>query len=257
MMENVDSQMNNYYLIQGRAKFDAFRNEIVYGDSSYKLAYSDAKVLFLLINANSGEVTRESILEYAWQGRVVTEASLTTSISNLRKILRACDINEDGILTVPKVGYKLTLDIKMLSSNVNEGPLSKATFVQSENKYHSIIKKIPLFNFLFAFFIFLFAFYDVFSAPPRSTDFISSEYQKINKGFNGKQYKLLVRRNHPLPEYLTKFILLSPGNSFIYFREEGKVVSLSYFFNKKSKAYTFKKSDLERAYEVVHDTIND
>ncbi|MFM5848725.1 transcriptional regulator [Aeromonas veronii] len=254
MMKNVEPQIKTRYLVQDEIVFDPFRNEIVFGDASYKLAYSDTKVLHLLINSNGSEVTREEIINYAWHGRIVTEASLTTSISTLRKILRACNINEDGILTVPKIGYKFTLDVKVISFDEGMPLTPNETAVEIKNNKY---KSIQWFNLLLALFILAFTFLSITPSPLENNNFISSEYKNINVKLDNKQYRLLVKRNEVLPKYLNKLVLLSPENSFVFFSEEKGVINLSYFFKNKSKTYTFEKQDIERASEVIYETIDD
>lgn len=60
---------------------------------------------FFLLN-NNEIVTREAILDYVWEDRIVTENLLTKSISELRKLLEEHFQDELQIETIRNVGYR-------------------------------------------------------------------------------------------------------------------------------------------------------
>ena len=60
---------------------------------------------YLLLHQNE-VVTRDAILEYVWEDRIVTENLLTKSISELRKILEEKFGDELEIETIRNVGYR-------------------------------------------------------------------------------------------------------------------------------------------------------
>jgi len=68
-------------------------------------------VLLVLVE-NAGEVvSKESLLDQAWNGRATSDESLTRCISILRKHLS--DRGEKHLIeTIPRVGYRLHLDSK-------------------------------------------------------------------------------------------------------------------------------------------------
>lgn len=63
---------------------------------------------YLLIHQNE-VVTRDAILEYVWEDRIVTENLLTKSISELRKILEEKFGDELEIETIRNVGYRFNI----------------------------------------------------------------------------------------------------------------------------------------------------
>lgn len=72
-----------------------------------KLKGPECRVLELLV-AQSGEVvSKENLLAEAWAGRIVTEASLTQSIAQIRMALGDSGKEQKYIKTVPNIGYAI------------------------------------------------------------------------------------------------------------------------------------------------------
>lgn len=121
---SIQEPLDGSYLIDGKVLFNVVLNEITYEDKQFKLAYTESKTLLLLIHHLGDIVARERIIEYGWGGRVVSDASLAKSISNLRKVLRECTLDDESILTVPRVGYRFTLSAELRSPALKEDGIS-------------------------------------------------------------------------------------------------------------------------------------
>jgi len=75
---------------------------------------------FFLIRPNE-VVTKEAILEYVWEGRIVTENLITKSISELRKLLNEHFQEDLEIETIRNVGYRFHSKLEILP-NTQERP---------------------------------------------------------------------------------------------------------------------------------------
>lgn len=78
-----------------------------------KLTQQSWRLLSLLI-LNQGEIiSRESLFKMIWEdfGLTSSNTSLTQYISVLRRAFKAIGITDEVIITVPKVGFKLSADI--------------------------------------------------------------------------------------------------------------------------------------------------
>ncbi|HET7400838.1 MAG TPA: winged helix-turn-helix domain-containing protein, partial [Usitatibacter sp.] len=62
-------------------------------------------VLMALIDRRGRLVTKDELLDIAWQGRVVEENNLQVQISTLRKHLGA-----HAVVTIPGLGYRFALE---------------------------------------------------------------------------------------------------------------------------------------------------
>lgn len=74
------------------------------GMNKIDLGYASSRLLELLISKVGMVVEREEILQYAWNGRVVSQNNLNQSIKFVREALED-EISKDVIQTVPRRGY--------------------------------------------------------------------------------------------------------------------------------------------------------
>ncbi|MFG5862347.1 winged helix-turn-helix domain-containing protein [Metapseudomonas sp. CR1201] len=94
----------------GTAEFDAASNKLHVGLTSGEpravtLSYSESRLLQLLLDSPGETRSRNEIMEYAWDNRVVAAGSLNQAIFTLRNLI------EDGtdhelLQTVPRRGYR-------------------------------------------------------------------------------------------------------------------------------------------------------
>lgn len=97
---------------------------------------------FFLLHQNQ-VVTKEVILDFVWEDRIVTENLLTKSISELRKILEEHFSTQLKIETIRNVGYRL-------NTFTNEIPYDATVATLSETEQSSTLKKWPLLIALFS-----------------------------------------------------------------------------------------------------------
>ena len=71
---------------------------------------------FLYANANK-VVKRNELVDYVWDGVVVTEESLSKAVFDLRKFLVGNFQSAPQIVTIRKVGYKLELKAQTAPTN--------------------------------------------------------------------------------------------------------------------------------------------
>ena len=68
-------------------------------------------LLFFIQNANT-LLERQVLLDTIWQGRIVTDGSLSNEIKELRKVLGDSITHQRYIRTVPKIGYQFVHSIR-------------------------------------------------------------------------------------------------------------------------------------------------
>ena len=101
------STMNHFTV--GPASVDALRNHISVRGQTRRIEPRVMKTLVRLSNEAGAVVTREELLDYAWEGAFVSDEALTKAISQLRKALEDRDPANRIIETVPKIGYRLAV----------------------------------------------------------------------------------------------------------------------------------------------------
>lgn len=89
-------------------------NKMVRGDQVVSLEYRVMRVLICLARHAPEPVSRDQLLEIAWPDLHTSEHSLTTVISELRKIFEDDSREPQVIETIRKVGYRLLLQPQML-----------------------------------------------------------------------------------------------------------------------------------------------
>ncbi|MFA0037876.1 winged helix-turn-helix domain-containing protein [Vibrio sp. 10N.261.52.A1] len=78
------------------------------------------KVLLYLLKHQDRCVSREELFEECWQGVLVTDQSLTNTISYIRKVFKKLDTNELELKTISKQGYLLVISPKQQALKVEE-----------------------------------------------------------------------------------------------------------------------------------------
>lgn len=72
-----------------------------------KLKSTDCQILELLIKNEGQAVSKEDIMSSVWEGRIVSESSLTQSIAQLRLMLGDSGKEQRIIKTLPRKGYMI------------------------------------------------------------------------------------------------------------------------------------------------------
>ncbi|MEZ8349384.1 transcriptional regulator [Vibrio splendidus] len=85
---------------------------------SKKLHSTDCKILELLCQYQGKTVSKNALINAAWPGRVVSQASLTQSIAHLRIALGDNGRQQNIIKTVPRHGYSVVSDLISLEMPV-------------------------------------------------------------------------------------------------------------------------------------------
>ena len=180
------------------------------GHSEFSIKPRLMKLLeFFLMNQHE-VVTKEAILDYVWEDRVVTENLLTKSISELRKLLEEHFPGAVQIETIRNVGYRFqsSLDIHLVDQNGVE-----------ENPNKDISRKHPLIwpSILLGLLLFFLAFRFYSEKDTKSTEvrierITSLKGQELSPAISpdGKNIAFLWRKNpssryqvylRPLSEY--------------------------------------------------------
>ncbi|WP_019616750.1 winged helix-turn-helix domain-containing protein [Psychromonas ossibalaenae] len=105
-MKNISDKV---ILVNGRQLLPS-ESAVIIDDKKYKLGIGDFTVLEILLNSIDTPVDRETLFKKAWAGKVVSEASLTQSIFNLRVALGDDGKKQKVLKTIARKGYMITGD---------------------------------------------------------------------------------------------------------------------------------------------------
>jgi len=99
----------------GDCEFDELRRELRVKGEVVELEPKPIEVLHQLLLRAGQVVTKEDLLDSVWPGLMVVDGSLATAVSKLRKALG--DEESSVLLTVPRVGYRLGVPVRMTPSS--------------------------------------------------------------------------------------------------------------------------------------------
>lgn len=116
--ETIEESKDDIFLISEKIAFNRISCELSHDNKKIKLPYTESKLLIL--NKNS-VVSREQLIGFSWGDRIVTDSSLAKSISNLRKIFRQLEQADDCIITIPRLGYRFTLQVRPMVYGTDRG----------------------------------------------------------------------------------------------------------------------------------------
>lgn len=92
------------------------------GEQSLDLGFSGSRVLERLLQVPGEVVSREELLSFAWEGRVVGQGSLNQQIYTLRQALS--DSRSQIIQTLPRRGYLFNPQYLQAAEDNGQAPLS-------------------------------------------------------------------------------------------------------------------------------------
>lgn len=166
----------NQYLIENRATFKPLESRIYSVDKSnhyIQLSMSSSRCLEFILTQPNQLVNKYTLLDIGWRnhGIFVTDNSLNQSILNIRRALKSLGIDNDIILTVSRLGYRLSHEcqIKVIPHpNLEDNEQQKihpedfieklSSISKVENKHkrsNSLSPTLFIFAFLTVLFLFL------------------------------------------------------------------------------------------------------
>ncbi|OAN11190.1 hypothetical protein A3K86_19715 [Photobacterium jeanii] len=105
-----------------------------------KLKSTDCHILELLIKHEGKAVSKEEIMSTVWEGRIVSESSLTQSIAQLRLMLGDSGKEQRVIKTLPRKGYMILPHQVQLVPFKTENKIELESNNESDETSNEIIK---------------------------------------------------------------------------------------------------------------------
>jgi len=137
------------WLLNGRILSSASQS-VLDGDVCYKLGSADYKILEILIANLDKPVSRDTLFEQAWEGKIVSDARLTQSIFNIRYALGDDGKAQKILKTIAKKGYMLSGEHVAFD---NEFKLENSNATQAKGRLLGAIQIISLISLFIGSFI--------------------------------------------------------------------------------------------------------
>ncbi|WP_429234495.1 winged helix-turn-helix domain-containing protein [Aeromonas salmonicida] len=261
------------FLLDNSIIFDPMLSELSFNGKYIKLAYTESKTLQLLIQHAGEIVPREQITEFSWSGRIVTDSSLAKSISNIRKALRELGLNDDSIITIPRIGYRLTCSVlkviekneKMSSSEdeifivpdeneqANEdaqgeevNTVEKSTYADkafiSLRNISTSINIVIVFSSLIMLGLSL---YNIFWRIDQDLNkvYLAKGYEIYSLEYFNKSYDVIKPERLVLTDDIKSIISIAPNRTPVFIKKKDDVYNLSFFIKGKGMSFTFAGSN--------------
>ena len=93
------------------------RNELVSGQETRHLEPKAMDLLVFMMSRAPEVVSKNAIIDSVWEGRIISEGTLTNTIAELRRALGDDARHPRYVETIPKRGYRLVAPVEPLSSS--------------------------------------------------------------------------------------------------------------------------------------------
>lgn len=175
MPNSIQTESNNTFLIgkviiftPDKSTLELLLKEPDEPSKKVSLGYPASRCLLLLIKKRGQIVNQDEFFKEVWQknGTYITLNTLYQNISILRKAFKKLGIQDDIIITIPKMGVKLLSSVEVLSESnlrdtgdsVDHKNEEEAPIIQGDSRSYSYIFNrlrgfyiIPVFIILLAF----------------------------------------------------------------------------------------------------------
>ena len=130
--------MEKLFLLGGLVVFWPDRNVLhAKSDASKRLSLSNpaSRCLLLLIQRQGQVIERDYFFQHVWlnNGAQVTNNTFYQNISLLRRAFKEFGLNEELIVTVPKVGIRLEMQLEVVEEEAEEPPPESAALTPPES----------------------------------------------------------------------------------------------------------------------------
>ncbi|MFM5622441.1 transcriptional regulator [Aeromonas veronii] len=268
--EAIEISKGEIFLINDSIVFNQISSELSCNNKFMKLAHTEANILLMLILNKNNIVTRERLIEFSWGDRVVTDSSLAKSISNLRKALRSLGQNDECIITVPRLGYRFTLQAYAIEytnnstayNNETESPPNekmnthnKSSTINSylewpNNKIQictwEIIKK--LINFVSICMLIISGYNLLWKVDnDLRKKHVANNYEEKVINVNGSNYTVIKEKELTITNEISSIISFASPGSVVFIKFENDIYNVSVSNKNKTSSFSFKTKNIQRA----------
>jgi len=227
--------------ILGEWQVDPYHNVIIKKSDSDKIEKRLIRVLVVLANNSQKSVTKEQLLHEVWQGKVVSDETISVAISKLRKALGCNAKKPRYIETITGVGFRLLVQPEAIDLLIEPADNVRINVIEpgkSNNKantrpwYKSSVNYAPMLILLLMIII-----YQSLTSPVPPTEQLSEKIQLVNDESYAKALFLMqqdiiaVRQAETL---LNRLYQQKPNNSLIL-TALGKAKYFQYWYVDKAQ----------------------
>jgi len=148
-----------HYIIHKAIRYNSHEHTLEQTDGPHmvvNLTITMSRLLLFLIEKHGENVTKDDILSQVWEAHGLRSStnSLNKYISDLRQMFRTLDLDDEVIVTIPRVGFSISSSI-IISTVNNTEPESDSTVIENLLKERSDGLLISRYVLLFIVLLFL------------------------------------------------------------------------------------------------------
>ena len=98
-------------IVVSDARIDFDRMTVQQGSDLRRLTRQTAGILRALVNADGQVVSKDDLITHVWEGRIITDATLSTAIKEARRAVGDTGTDQNIIETVHGVGFRLSVAV--------------------------------------------------------------------------------------------------------------------------------------------------
>ncbi len=240
--------------ILGDWKVDPLHNILIDQTSTSKIEKRLIRVLVVIANNSPEVVTKEHLLEKVWQGKIVSDETISVAISKLRKALGCNAKKPKYIETITGVGFRLLIEPQLLDpiaeqNKKSETPEKEDKKEKSKKQPQPWHKSRLLYAPLFAFFLLVIAYQAVIStSAPQKGD-----HSKIIENESYAKALFLMQQGidglHQAEVLLNRLYQQQPNNPFIL-NALGKTLYFQYWYVEEEELIAKAKDLFEQAVKI-------
>ncbi|MGI0120423.1 winged helix-turn-helix domain-containing protein [Zooshikella sp. RANM57] len=231
-------------------QFNINRSILTFNNEQCYLNHSELRALEYFLTKPNQIITKEELKIYIWKRSLVTDSSLTKTIAKLREHISYLTAENDIVVTIPRIGYKLVLDrINILCvTEVNHKLVPK-------NNIKQLYKYIERYKFILASLILLvfsvLNFYTAFPSIPKG--YTNESYQLKKYTHESRSYSLITKKETQIDNSLLNELISIPCNCTYFIEQRAGTFLISFFDSNthKGNSLIMPESELQQAITKI------
>lgn len=214
------------------------KNRLSNQQHSIKIGYRESRILNLLIDHSPNLIKKKTLLLHAWEDETIGETSLTKSISIIRQAFIQLGVKESPIVTVPKVGYRLTEGTvffepsDVINPSIKAPPIAHSKCIFAHPRFLSLQHNKDFVCYLTALSLLVGTIFLGLNKFYRHSDDTESGNQLVSHTLGSLD--IYMKPNMPLSNKLKALLQENQCKCIVYIEENPKYSELSWL-NKQTK----------------------
>ncbi|MBU2708446.1 winged helix-turn-helix domain-containing protein [Zooshikella marina] len=217
-------------------QFNSKRNVLTCNGEQRCLSHSESKALTLFLAKPNEVIRKEELKRFIWDHAVVTDSSLTKTMTKLRGHLAAFSENHEVIITIPRIGYKLVLDHITIASSTDKTDTPK-TSNTSQQVYHTL----QTYRYIIVSAVLIVFSFINFSTrlPSLPKGYIADDYQQQTYTHDQFSYSLVTKKGDTLDKALLTGLSTLPCHCTYFVEKRGANLLISFFDHTHQQGHSF------------------